>query len=113
MIRLCRITRSGTDSLIFFVNQRVFGQLAFRLISPGNASPMMQHFRKSFCESVSNRFDHDGTIRIMRGIEFFRVFIRSMNTNDEAADVVNRGGGLHPPSQNFRSTIILKFHNHN
>jgi DUF1365 family protein len=33
--------------------------------------------------------------------------------NPPLPEINARGGGLHPPSQNFRSTIILKFHNHN
>ena len=79
------------------MDQRIFGKLPLRLVAPVNPCLVMKFFGKGLRKPVRDGFDHDGPVGIVRGVEFLRILVGSMDAHDKAADVIRRSGDLRSP----------------
>ena len=90
------------------MNELIIGQLAFGLIAPVDARLVVQAFGKSLGKAVGNRLDHDRAVGVVCRFKLRGKFIRTMNANDKAADVI-RGGDHWSPLPIFAFSFAHKF----
>ena len=88
MVRLRGVAGGGADALVEFFDELVVIELTRTLDAPGDAGTVVKEFGKGFREAVGDGFDHDGLVVVVIGLVFVGEFVRAVDSDDEATEVV-------------------------
>ena len=88
VVGLGRVARSGADALVNLLDELGAIELSGTLDAPGDTGSVVKKFREGFCEAVGDGLDHNRFIVVFLGFVFVCKFVRTMNADNEATEVV-------------------------
>ena len=89
VVRLGRVSRSGPDALVVFVDEFLGAELIGALKAPPNASAVVEELRKGFHATIGERLYHDRLVGIvLLFLNLLRPLVRAMNPDHKATDKV-------------------------
>ena len=89
MVWACGVSRRGADAAIFFLDQRVVGELLARRIAPERLADMLvQPFGKGFGKAIGERFEQYVRIIILVGLKPRQMWLDAVNADSKATDPV-------------------------
>lgn len=88
VVWLCGVTGGWADTTVFFTHGFFEAEVTWIFITPSKAGLLVEVFGEGFGQAIGDGFGEDAAVGVMGVVELFGEFVRSMDADGEATDVV-------------------------